>query len=131
MGWRSIELDLHLKTIKIMQEQYKSDMKDIEVLIGPSIKVDSYILKNPSQKYLTEWNNYLEETKIDYYKINLNQYIVDGIKKLGIKKINNSDIDTGKDLNFFSHYRSIYLDKNEIEGRFLCGVILEDNEKNT
>lgn len=124
LGWRSTELNLHLKVIETLKNKYNSKTEDLEVMIGPSIKKESYVFKNPTQLKKKEWLPFLNQLKDDCYQIDLNGYIIDGLKKIGINKILNSDIDTGRDDNFFSHYKSVKTNKKE--GRFICGAIMED-----
>lgn len=124
LGWRSTELNLHLKVIDTLKNKYNSKTEDLEVMIGPSIKKESYVFKNPTQLKKKEWLPFLNQLKDDCYQIDLNGYIIDGLKKIGINKILNSDIDTGRDDSFFSHYKSVKTNKKE--GRFICGAIMED-----
>jgi len=126
MGWQSIELKLQCNIIDILVNKYGSNIDDIEVVLGPSIKGESYILKNPSQLKYDDWKPFLRNTEDDYYEIDLNGYLCNSLKQLGIKKIINSNIDTAKDENYFSHYRCRYIHENEQEGRFICGVIMRD-----
>ena len=127
MGWQSIELDLHKKIIQVLKEKYKTNPTDIKVVLGPSIKKESYVLKNPSQLKLERWHPFLKEVKKDYYEIDLSGYLVDSLNKEDIVNIEVSPIDTAKDNNYFSHYRCVYINKDEKEGRFIVGAMMEDN----
>jgi polyphenol oxidase len=126
MGWQSIELNLHKKLIDALVNDYHTKIEDLEVILGPSIKGDSYILKNPSQLKHEDWKPFLKNIGDEYYQIDLNGYICRGLNEIGIKNILNSNIDTSKDNNYFSHYRCIHINKTEQEGRFICGVIMEE-----
>ena len=125
LGWRSTELNFHLIVIEMLKNKYNSRIEDMKVIIGPSIKKESYIFKEPSQLNKKEWIPFLSQLKDGYYQIDLNGYIVDGLNKVGITKIVNSEIDTAKDNSFFSHYKSIRT--NEKEGRFICGAMMVEN----
>ncbi len=125
MGWQSIELDLHKKIINTLKEKYNTDPSNIEVILGPSIKKESYILKTPSQLKLERWKPFLKQTEKDYYEIDLSGYLVDSLKKEGISDIEINSIDTAKDNNYFSHYRCVYINKDEKEGRFIVGAMIE------
>ncbi|MBQ3021366.1 MAG: polyphenol oxidase family protein [Bacilli bacterium] len=125
LGWQSTNCDLHIKTIDYFIKKLNSNIKDLKVILGPSIKKDSYILKNPIQLNNSRWNDFLYRLKEDYYKIDLNGYIVNGLKDKGIKHIKNSKIDTVKDERYFSQYRCKYINKDEINGRFMYGVYLK------
>jgi len=127
LGWQSISLNLHQKVIQYYIDKFNSNLDDLEVVLGPSIKKDSYILKKPNQLQINGWERYLEKLDNDYYKIDLNKFVCDSLLKMNIKQIINSEIDTAQDLNLFSHYRYNYMDKNIPEGRFIFGVMLDDN----
>ena len=125
MGWQSIELDLHKKIINTLKEKYNTDPSNIEVILGPSIKKESYILKTPSQLKLERWKPFLKQTEKDYYEIDLSGYLVDSLTKEGISDIEINSIDTAKDNNYFSHYRCVYINKEEKEGRFIVGAMIK------
>lgn len=127
MGWQSIELDLHKKIINTLKEKYNTAPSDIEVVLGPSIKKESYVLKNPSQLKFERWIPFLKEIEKDYYEIDLSGYLVDSLKKLGVVDIEVNPIDTAKDNNYFSHYRCVYINKDEKEGRFIVGSIMKND----
>lgn len=127
MGWQSIELDLHKKIIKKLKEKYNTAPSDIEVVLGPSIKKESYVLKNPSQLKFERWIPFLKETEKDYYEIDLCGYLVDSLKNEGVVDIEVNPIDTAKDNNYFSHYRCIYINKDEKEGRFIVGAMMKND----
>ncbi len=115
-------MKLHSKIVNTFLSKYNSKIEDLYVELGPSIKKESYILKNPSQLRFNEWEPYLNNIGNDNYEIDLNGFVIDDLKKLGIKNIKNSPIDTGSDENYFSHYRCTYINKTEKEGRFICGA---------
>lgn len=127
MGWQSVELNLHKKIIEKMIDEFNSNVKDIEVYLGPSIKKSSYILKTPSQLKNKDWHPFLKEVKKDYYQIDLSGYIVDLLKKLSIENIYVSPIDTAIDEEYYSHYRCTYIKPDEKEGRFIAGAMMEKN----
>lgn len=129
MGWQSTELNLHLKVIDLLKQKYNSNIEDVQVILGPSIKKESYILNNPSQLKYSEWESFLYHIGNNDYEIDLNGYICNGLNLLGINDIQNSDINTAKDENYFSHYHCTYNNREEIEGRFICGAIMLE-EKN-
>lgn len=125
MGWQSTELNFHIKIIEYMKRYYGTNISDIEIFLGPSIKKESYILKNPSQLKYKEWHSFLNHIGEDNYEIDLNGYICSGLDRLGIRNIKNSTVDTVKDSSYFSHYRVIYKNKEEQEGRFVCGAMFQ------
>jgi copper oxidase (laccase) domain-containing protein len=122
LGWQSIVLNLHTKIIDQFINKYNSNINDLEIILGPSAKKDMYILNNPMQLNMDDWKLYLNKVEDDNYQVDLNGYVVDGIKKYGITNISISDIDTITNGEYFSHHRSAYINPNEKEGRFIFGV---------
>ncbi|MDD3341449.1 MAG: polyphenol oxidase family protein [Bacilli bacterium] len=121
LGWRSTYFDLHSKMVRSFIEEYGSSAADIIAFIGPSIQQESYGLEEAAQLENPAWPPYIEK-KNNLYYLDLQGYIVDGIKKEGIllENINKSEEDTAKDFHYFSHYRS--LRSKDPEGRFLYGA---------
>ena len=129
LGWKSTVLDLHKKVINLFLNKYNSNPKDLIAYLGPSIKKETYIVKSTHQIVSDNLiKDYVKNTKDDLYSIDLQGYIIDGIKELGITEIINSDIDTGSNENMFSHHRCTKVDSNELEGRFICGVMMKEDE---
>lgn len=124
MGWQSTEMNLHIKILEYLQNHYGTNLADVEVFLGPSIKKESYILKNPSQLKHSSWTRFLNHIGNDCYEIDLNGYICNDLRNFGTSKINNSLVDTMIDYNYFSHYRVVYKNSSEVEGRFICGAIM-------
>lgn len=125
-GWKSTDKRILQKTIKKMTENYGSKSTDILVAIGPGIHKESYWFKDPAQKNLPGWKNFLhkisdEKTAVDIVGYNLFQLKEAGIPK---KNIEVSSIDTGKDNNYFSHFRS--KSTGEPEGRFCVVAGIRD-----
>lgn len=119
LGWSSVHYNLHKKVIKKFLDN-GSNNDDLKVILGPSIKKDSYIKENPSQKEEKEWNNYLEDLGNNQYKVDIFNKVIDDIKEMNIDNIDYNYIDTFKDNSYFSHMRSTI--NKESEGRFLYGV---------
>lgn len=130
LGWQSVFSNLQQEIVRYFLEILKSNIDDLEVVLGPSIKKDSYIFKNPIQSTMKEWKAYLEKINDEEYKIDLNKFVFDSLLKINVKNIKNSEIDTATNPNFFSHYRYTYITQDKEEGRFIYGVILEA-EKST
>lgn len=122
LGRQSVVLNLHQKLFYIFQNEYHSKVEDLIVHIGPCIKKESYLLKNPDVLKQPEWRDFLTPMGNDIYGLDLSGYICDFFYKQGLKEeqVIVSNIDTGKDENYFSHYRSIH--QQEPEGRFFCGA---------
>lgn len=125
LGWPSVVLDLQKKIVNYYIDRFNSDINDLEVVIGPSIKKDSYILENPVQLKMPKWEKYIEKTeKEGFYKVDLNSYVYDSLKEMNIDNIINSSVDTATNSDFFSHHRYLMSNKTLPEGRFIYGVML-------
>lgn len=130
LGRKSVDLNLHQKLFDLFINQYHSEIKNLEIHLGPSIKKESYLLFTPEEKENIEWKNYVCHVKEDLYSVDLNGYVVDYFYNMGLKEdqVYNSFIDTYLDLKYFSHYRSKN-DPNEAEGRFLYMVGMSKKEE--
>src|SRR5574344_147409 len=125
LGWQSTASNLHLKVIDYFVTQYHSNVNDLVVYLGPSIKKESYKVdktKPIKQFNRPEWQEYIEEHN-DYYLLDLVGYINSGIKQKGIKNINIDKTDTYQSPLYFSHHKSWM--ENIKDGRFVYGVRIE------
>ena len=126
-GWRGTDEKITSKMAEKFINEFGSDPKDIEVEIGPGVRKESFIFENPVQKEMPEWQPYLKylpdgQTSIDLFAYNKQQLIDVGILEENIKV---SNINTGTDENYFSHYRSVRT--GEKEGRFFTIVTKEQS----
>lgn len=128
LGWRSTYLNLHQKLWNLFVEQYHSEMQDLSIHIGPCIKKESYLLPNPNQREEAAWKPYISHVTEDLYSVDLRGYVTDFFRNQGLpeEQILVSNIDTGSNLDYFSHYRSTHT--NELEGRFFCGAGMSKKE---
>ncbi|PPR35454.1 MAG: Laccase domain protein YfiH [Alphaproteobacteria bacterium MarineAlpha6_Bin4] len=115
-GWRGAKNDIIYNTIKLMLE-CGSKLNNIVSCIGPCIGKESYLINNDFyNKFVIEnsKNKRFFLIKNNKMKFDLKSYIVEKIKKSGVKKIYFSSFDTFKDKkNFFSYRRSlIYKEKD-------------------
>ena len=123
LGWHSVKNNLHIIAINYLKEKYNSNVEDLIVELGPSIKKDSYIMECPIQLGDDAWIKYIEKIDDKNYKVDLNSYVVDGLKNMSIKDIKVSEIDTYSNNNYYSNYEEnkFNLDK----GRFIVGAMLK------
>ena len=123
LGWHSVKNNLHIIAINYLKEKYNSNVEDLIVELGPSIKKDSYIMDCPIQLGDDAWIKYIEKIDDKNYKVDLNSYVVDGLKNMSIKDIKVSEIDTYSNNNYYSNYEEnkFNLDK----GRFIVGAMLK------
>ena len=124
LGLASAMQDLHIKVIHELMNKYGSKVENLHCYLGPSIKKESYIKKIDDIEIQHEWTDFIEKQD-NLFAIDLQGYIVHCLKKLNIENISISDIDTGKDEHYFSHYRS-KRNLNYKEGRFIYGAMMVD-----
>lgn len=130
-GWRGVLNQIVLNALNSLKEKYDSNLKDILIFIGPSIRKccfkvteDIFSLFYRKFKGKMAFKKYKDEIEnIDYFFIDLVNIISDDLQKSGILKENISDIGLctccDKD-NLFYSYR-----KEKITGRH-AGVIMLD-----
>ncbi len=114
------------KIIERMKSECSAQPENIIVGIGPCIQKKSYIFSGDEfEKRIPDegiFNGFVTDLpgggkSIDLIGYNVEQMISAGIKK---ENIEISDIDTGRNMNFFSHYRSG--SSGEPEGRMATVV---------
>lgn len=103
LGWKPTELELSRKVVEYLVDNYKTNPRDLEVVIGPGAG-PGYCYQSVEQEDNPSWRPYLHYRHglvcVDLKKFNYNQLV-----KAGVQKIEVSDIDTTTDENYFSHYR--------------------------
>lgn len=101
-----------LKIIGKMENEYKVKPGNLAVGIGPCIHKESYVFDDAELKKRVPDENVFEgfigklkdgKRSIDIVGYNAEKLVSAGVKP---KNIEISGIDTGRDKNFFSHYRS-------------------------
>jgi hypothetical protein len=119
-GWKSTAAKLPEKVVGFMGEKYNTNPADLIVGIGPGIRKESYILDaiDRQQEYSPEWSRFIEKFSDGRFGIDIVGYNISRLVGVGVKEenIEVSPIDTAKDPDFFSHYRSRRT--GEKEGRF-------------
>ncbi len=127
LGWKPATLKLAGKVVRAMHTQHGSNLSDISVIIGPGIHAQSYMLSDPLQATLPEWQSFISETAPNTYAIDLLGFILNDLTQAGIipENIDTSHTyDTATNPAQFSHFRS---DKTgEPEGRFLACAWMEE-----
>ena len=123
-GWRPTNRKLVSKVIARMEAEFNSNPKDLFVSIGPGIHKESYIFKNPIQKTIPDWFEFLEDTPegdthIDLVGYNKAQLLEAGIPENQIEIDSN---DTFLSEDYFSHFRSVRTE--EQESRFATVLML-------
>lgn len=124
-GWRGTDERICAKVINEMVSEYGCHPENFVALIGPGIQKESYVFKDPVQKQKPEWAAFLTdlptgETMIDLLGYNRHQLLSMGIPETQIE-IHPSD--TGKDVNYFSNYRTNKEGKDA--GRFCTFLVMK------
>jgi YfiH family protein len=123
-GWRGAVKQIHVLGLQRMTEVYDTNPKKCLIWLGPSAHNCCFISKDePKQLSDKTWKPYIKKKK-GVWHINLNQYIVDTLKKAGALKKNTiiSDVCTVTSKDLYSHVRT--LNSDEPEGRFAVIVKL-------
>lgn len=122
LGWRGVEGKLALKVIKRLSDEVK-------IFIGPGVRQETYIKYGEKLKYFKdqinsgEWNDFLIEKAEGKFGVDLVGLVKRQLMSVGVKQgnIEVSGVDTIKDIEYFSHYRSGMT--GEKEGRFMTVVV--------
>jgi copper oxidase (laccase) domain-containing protein len=105
MGWHSTHADLLRKLLQQMQERHQSNLKNLEIIVGPGIAGKDYVHDDPVQRTMPEWSDFLTPVK-DGYAIDVLGYNLRQLANIGITdaQITLPTTDTVSDKNLESHY---------------------------
>jgi copper oxidase (laccase) domain-containing protein len=105
LSWMNTDLVLPTKVINYIVNNYKIQTNEIEILIGPAIRKDSYIHPKFMPTNPKVWESYVRAGDDNYVHIDNVGAAVNQLIKCGIKKSNifDTEIDTFSNSNFFSH----------------------------
>ena len=111
-GWKGAYSNLMKNLIDIMINQYSCDIRNIKIKIGPNIKQNSYQVQ---QDFYNQWiaqsKNFAQffDHRDDGYYFDLTNSIIFKLLQIGVerKNIENYDIDTFINENYFSYRRMI------------------------
>lgn len=88
-GWRGLENEIIVKAVQLMTNEFHSNPKDVEVLIGPHICQKHYEIKNDVSNKFAEFPEAIlkkdNKEYLDLAKIAELQFIKTGVKKENIK----------------------------------------------
>jgi len=100
------------------QEEYGSCIGDLRVTVAPSISKASFVVPDPFQRNDEEWEPYIVNLDEHLTSIDMLGFLRDKMVEQGVssENINISEIDTYRDMDYFSHRRSVIT--GEKEGRF-------------
>ncbi|MCB9811738.1 polyphenol oxidase family protein [Candidatus Nomurabacteria bacterium] len=125
LGRRPAQSQLAAKVIKSMNVEFGTEPKDVEILIGPGIHKESYLVEVMKQEIEASWKPYLKiVAHTDLISIDLLGFIQDQLTDAGVltANIKIEPVDTVISADYFSHYRSKR--SGEPEGRFATVVML-------
>jgi len=131
VGRKGAALGIHQKAITYIHETYKEGISNLRFFLGPSIHQESYFFMNEEIEQLHDplWREFISRRN-DVYYIDLVGFTMQGLIGLGVPRehITCSEVDTGSDLEYFSHARSKRSD--EPEGRNTVVVFKGEKQKN-
>jgi YfiH family protein len=118
LGWKPTDKQLAAKILQELTNVYQSNPSRVQVCIGPGIHKESYTFKDPVQRNLPGWSDFLIDQPNGETQIDLMGYIQKQLLDNGVlpENIQLSQIDTATSHEYFSHYRSART--GEPEGRF-------------
>ncbi len=123
-SWKNTTEMFVSKVLKHLHDKYDVVISDAQVIIGPSIRQESYGFEDLSQKNDPNWQPFLEQQDgkyhIDVVGYNVAQTIDSGVP---VGNIQDCGIDTYADTNYFSHRRS--QEKGDPEGRMATIVMMK------
>lgn len=131
LGWRGVDKNLAQIMVKRLVE-LGCESEKTKVWIGPGVRKETYwkygegIDSFKQSVNIKRWESFLEskskgELALDLVGFVKQQLVEEGVP---IENIEVSAIDTVKDRNYFSQYRSVR--NNEPEGRFATVVMMEN-----
>ena len=105
-----------------------SDLNELIVVIGPCIKKESYEVKIDFYNRFTYQNS---NNKCFFDKVNNNKFFFDlrafinnELSNLGIKNIENIEMDTFSKRDFFYSYRRSRVEKDKDYGRCISVILM-------
>ena len=126
-GWKGAYKGIINKTLNVFKNK-GTKLKNIHVVIGPCISVDSYEVKIDFKKKFikkNKKNNLFFKNKNKKIYFDLSKYILYQIKKAGVKNVELIKKDTfSLKNNFFSYRRSIYK-KEDDYGRNISIIMIK------
>lgn len=124
-GWKGLDKNIVKKAVLMFKKSFKSDPRDLIVIIGPGIRKESYFFKSVKQKDDKNWKDFIKKKKKDLYSVDLVGFVKYQFINTGIleKNIFDLKVDTAKSKEFYSHFR----DKNnsDKQGRFICVAFMK------
>jgi len=126
-GWKGALNGIIKNTIKKFKE-LNSNINDLIVVVGPCIGRGSYEVKKDFVKNFVKNNAnneiFFKEINDTKYLFDLRGFINKEISDLNIKNIENIDMDTFQEKEFFYSYRRSYLNNENDYGRCISVIMM-------
>jgi len=126
-GWKGALNGIIKNTIKKFKE-LNSNINDLIVVVGPCIGRGSYEVKKDFVKNFVKNNSnneiFFKEINDAKYLFDLRGFINKEISDLNIKNIENIDMDTFQEKEFFYSYRRSYLNNENDYGRCISVIMM-------
>ena len=126
-GWKGALNGIIKNTVKKFNE-LNSNNSDLIAVVGPCIKKNNYEVK---ESFLKKFITQDKKNDIFFEKINSKKYIFDlrgfinkEISNLNIKNIENIEMDTFSEKEFFYSYRRSCLNKEQDYGRCISVILM-------
>jgi len=126
-GWKGVLSGIIKNTIKKFNE-LNANPDDLIAVIGPCIKKKNYEVKIDFYKKFVDQNQkyseFFREIKNNKYIFDLRGFINRKISDLNIKNIENIEMDTFSEKEFFYSYRRSLLNKEQDYGRCISVILM-------
>lgn len=121
IGWRSMAVNFASKLVAHLTDRYGSRPEWLQAVVGPCIKPESYLFKDPIQARDPQWRPFLREQVDGRWGIDLPGFLFAELGKAGLKQeaIDMSTVDTARDEEMFSHYAATEGGRPEKQGRII------------
>ena len=127
VGWRSMAISFTQTVLQHLFENEGSKPADLIAVIGPCIKKESYLFRDPIQAKVEAWQPFLVPHHDGRVGIDLVGFCLSECLKNGLQtaQIYVEPMDTAADENQFSHYAGTAGGRPEKQGRLICYGYLE------
>ena len=126
-GWKGALSGIIENTVKKLNE-LNSKNEDLIVVIGPCISKKNYEVRKDFFKNFISKNkkndSFFEKTDNDKYKFDLRGFINKEISNLNVKNIENIEMDTYSQKDFFYSYRRSQINKEKDYGRCISVILM-------
>jgi copper oxidase (laccase) domain-containing protein len=127
VGWRSMAMGFTGKVLQHMLGQEGSALGDLWAVVGPCIKPESYLYRDPVQAQQPSWAPYLVPQADGRVGIDLVGFCLAECRAVGLPttRVFVERMDTCADEGQFSHYAGTEGGRPEKQGRLVCYGFLE------